>query len=57
VVPLDAWMRATSAIGTANIPNGYVSRRSSLVVKGSRCTSSSVRMSSGCTPASSNFRV
>ena len=33
MVPDDAWIRATCAMGTANMPNGYDSRRSSFVVK------------------------
>ena len=41
--------------GTANIPNGYVSRRSSFDVNGKRPRSSSVLQSSGWTPAASNF--
>src|SRR5581483_3370439 len=49
----DAWIRTTRSRGTANIPVGYVSRRSSFVVNGKRRRSSSVRQSSGWTPAPS----
>ncbi len=51
VVPLEAWMRRTSERGTANMPKGYWSRRSALVVKGKRERSARERQSSGCTPA------
>ena len=51
VVPDEAWMRTISSIGTASIPNGYVSRKSLLVVNGSRFKSSSDRMSFAPTPA------
>src|SRR5437867_1355276 len=45
-------MRTISSRGTASMPNGYVSRRSSLRVNGSRRRSSSEAMSPGSTSAS-----
>jgi hypothetical protein len=54
VVPDDAWIRLTRSLGTANMPYGYRSRRSCLVVKGNRPRSSRLLRSSGWTPASAN---
>ena len=56
VVPLEQCMRTISDCGTQSMPVGYWSRRSCLVVKGMRRTSSRLRMLSGVTPASSRRR-
>ena len=51
VVPLEAWMRTTSRMGTASSLKGYCSRSSVLVVRGILEMSFSVRISDGFTPA------
>ena len=51
VVPLDAWIRTTSRMGTASSLKGYCSRSSVLVVRGILEMSFSVRISDGFTPA------
>ena len=43
VVPDEAWIRAIRSMGTANMPKGWVSLRSSFVVNGSRRMSSRLR--------------
>jgi hypothetical protein len=55
VVPLEVCRRSVSEMGTASMPVGYESRRSWLVVNGTRGRSSSDRIASGVSPAFSNF--
>ena len=54
VVPLDECKRTALSKETEAIPNGYVSRKSCLVVKGIFRRSSNDWMSSGVSPFSSN---